>query len=336
MANKTVTTIPAKKKKYDGATRAAIYCRVSSPKKEQLKSLVAQVSGLTNLIAYLPGYVLFDTYIDIASGSTIEGRPEFQRLLSDCQSGKIKYVLTKSASRFSRDVLVAIAAVRQINLAGAKVHFIEEAIDSDNQDLEVHLAAHLAVAEMENHSRSENIQWGIKARAAQGIAKIYNKICYGYQHDKDGKLVINEAEAENVRYIFRLYLDGYSINGIIQKLKTKRIKSPTGKDAWNKHALEKMLCNVKYAGDASIETDEGTYLYTDHHPAIISRDAFNAVQAQKAMRSNIVENPDGTVSRKHTKYSGKRVVQETMDQEQLLYDLNVDPDIIEVWKEKQI
>lgn len=97
-----------------------------------------------------------------------------------------------------------------------------------------------------------------------------------------------------------------------------------------------MLCNVKYAGDTSIETDEGTYLYTDHHPAIISRDAFNAVQAQKAMRSNIVENPDGTVSRKHTKYSGKRVVQETMDQEQLLYDLNVDPDIIEVWKEKQI
>lgn len=323
MENPTVHTIPAKKK-YAGATRAAIYCRVSSAKKDQIKSLVAQVSALTNMVAYLPGYVLFDTYIDVAPGSTLDGRPEFQRLLSDCKAGRIKYILTKSASRFSRDIVVALSAIQQITLAGAKVHFLEEGIDSDNYDMEVHLAAHLAVAEMENRSRSENTKWGIQARSALGTSKMYSKICYGYKHDKEGNLIINEAEAEYVRYIFRLYLDGYSVNGIIKKLATMHIKSPTGKDSWSKRAIEKMLCNVKYAGDATVETDEGTYLYANHHPAIISRDAYNAVQSQKNMRSNIVKNSDGTVSRKRTKYSGKRVVRDTFDKDQIVADLGID------------
>ena len=82
-----------------------------------------------------------------------------------------------------------------------------------------------------------------------------------------------------------------------------------------------MLSNVKYIGDSYVNTTEGEYHYSNHHPAIISPKIFETVQSIKVSRSNIIENPDGTTSRKHTKYSGKRVVRETVDIEQLKYDL---------------
>jgi len=323
MALSKVTFIPAKKK-YDGAIRTAIYCRVSSHKKAQIESLTTQISALTTKIAYLPTHVLFDTYIDIASGSTLKGRPGFQRLLDDCKNGKIQFVVTKSASRFSRDVEVAITAIHQLTLCGVTVLFESEGITSDNPDLQVHLAAHLAVAEMENHERSENIKWGIKTGSELGTSKIYNKVCYGYKHDKQGNLIINDEEADNVRLIFRYYLDGHSILSIIKWLKIMHINSPSGKEKWNKRSIEKILNNIKYTGDAIVNTDDNRYVYSNHHPAIISREVFDAVQMQQKLRSNIIENPDGTITRKSTKYSSKRVTRETVDTDELISDLGLE------------
>lgn len=326
MAKATPTYIPVKKK-YDGAIRTAIYCRVSSHNKAQIESLTAQISGLTSLVAYMPGYVLVDTYIDIASGSSSDKRPGFQRLVKDCQQKKIQYVITKSASRFARDIVDALEAIREIQSAGAKVYFETEKIDSDNPDMQVTLAVHLAVAELENKSRSENIQWGMRVGAEEGCNKIYNKVCYGFKHDKDGNLVVKEEEAENVRLIFRLYLDGHSVLSIIKELKIKKIVSPSGKDKWNKHCIEKILRNPKYAGDSTIATGGGTYLYSEHHPAIIERSIFDVVQQQLEMRSNININNDGTVTRKNIKYSGKTVLRKTVDLEQLKSDFGIDDDI---------
>lgn len=79
-----------------------------------------------------------------------------------------------------------------------------------------------------------NIKWGIRQRAAQGISKLYDRKCYGYDHEEDGKLIINEEQATVVRKIFNWYLGGLSINGIIKELEAQTIKSPTGKDKWNK------------------------------------------------------------------------------------------------------
>ena len=89
----------------------------------------------------------YDTYIDIASGSNVVGRPGFQRLVKDCQENKIQYVITKSVSRFSRDIVDAMTAIRELTAAGAKIYFLSENIDSDNPDLQVILTIYLAVAE---------------------------------------------------------------------------------------------------------------------------------------------------------------------------------------------
>ena len=303
------------KRKYEGAIHAAIYCRVSTAHKAQLNSLTAQISGLTNKIAYMPNYVLFDSYVDIASGSSLDGRPEFQRLVEDCRSGRINFVLVKNISRFSRDTVVALKAIYQIHGAGAKIHFVQENVDSDNPDIQIYIAASLACAERENIDRSENIKWGLKNRAAMGISKSYNKICYGYKHDSKGNLCINESEAKNVRFIYNCYLDGHSIISILKELKKESIPSPTSKDTWSKKTVENILTNIKYTGTVIILVDDIQYKIADHHPAIISSDAFDAVQIERDLRSNITTDSNGISSRKNSKYSSIRTIRETHDYE---------------------
>ena len=185
----------------------------------------------------MPNYVLFDSYVDIASGSSLDGRPEFQRLVEDCRSGRINFVLVKNISRFSRDTVVALKAIYQIHGAGAKIHFVQENVDSYNPDIQLYITASLACAERENIDRSENIKWGLKNRAAAGISKSYNKICYGYKHDSEGNLCIKESEAKNVRFIYNCYLDGHSIISILKELKKESIPSPTSKDTWSKKTV---------------------------------------------------------------------------------------------------
>lgn len=153
-----------------------------------------------------------------------------------------------------------------------------------------------------------NIKWGIRQRAAQGISKLYDRKCYGYDHEEDGKLIINEEQATVVRKIFNWYLGGLSINGIIKELEAQTIKSPTGKDKWNKCSLEVMLSNEKYKGAVRLFDDkksEVQYLVSDNHPAIITEEIFEAVQKEKANRSNIVVDENGHSVRKSTKYSSK-------------------------------
>ena len=155
----------------------------------------------------------------------------------------------------------------------------------------------------------DNIKWGIRQRAAQGTSKLYDRKCYGYDHDENGKLIINEERAAFVRKIFNWYLGGLSINGIIKELEKHNINSPTGKDKCNKHSLEVMLSIEKYKGAVRLFDDkksEVQYLASANHPAIIIEEIFAAVQKIKADRSNVVVDENGQEVRKSTKYSSKK------------------------------
>jgi site-specific DNA recombinase len=159
----------------------------------------------------------------------------------------------------------------------------------------------------ENESRSENIKWGIKQRAAQGTSKLYNRRCYGYYNDEDGNLAIDETEAKNVRLIYNLYLQGKSVLGIVKELERLGIKSPTGKATWPKRTIDVMLSNEKYIGNVRL-LDNGkyraSYLSEDNNPAIISKETFQAVQLEKQHRSNVIKSEEGS-RRKSKKYSSK-------------------------------
>ncbi|MDD4244056.1 MAG: recombinase family protein [Bacilli bacterium] len=298
-----IPPLPPKREK-----RVGIYCRVSTNSADQLKSLAAQVSALTRLTAANPKWLLVDVCIDIASSKTGSSRKEFTRMLQDCKSRDIEIVLTKSISRFGRDTVEILDALNQLRNLGVRVIFEQEVLDTADTDNDLLISIIESIAQAENESRSENIKWGIKQRAAQGTSKLYNRKCYGYYNDEDGNLAINESEAKNVRLIYNLYLQGKSVIGIVKELERLGIKSPTGKATWPKRTIDVILSNEKYVGTVRL-LDNGKhssyYLSEDNNPAIISMETFQAVQIEKQHRSNVIKSEDG-VQRKSRKYSSKK------------------------------
>ncbi len=294
---------PAKREK-----RVGIYCRVSTNSTEQLQSLVAQVSHLTRLTATILQWLLSDVYMDIATSKTSSSRKEFNRMLADCKSHKLEIVITKDVSRFGRDTVEVLDAFNQLKALNVRVIFEGNSLDTANTDSDLMVAVMESIAQAENESRSENIRWGIKQRAAQGTSKFYDRKCYGFKHDKDGHLVIDEEKAKNVKLIFNLYLSGQSVVGIIKELEKRKILSPTGKAKWCKRTIDVMLSNEKYTGDVELlksGKSEVHYLASGNNPAIISKEMFEAVQIEKKRRSNIIDGKGGR-KRKNTKYSSKK------------------------------
>ena len=228
-------------------------------------------------------------------------------MLEDCKAHKLDIVITKNISRFGRDTVETLDALNQLKALGIRVIFEQEELDTANTDSNLIISVIESVAQAENESRSENIKWGIKNRAASGKSKLYDRKCYGYRNDKTGHLVIDEETANNVKSIFDLYLSGQSVLGIIKELERRKILSPTGKEKWCKRTIDVMLSNEKYTGDVKLlkpGNSEVQYLSTDNNPAIISKETFEAVQIEKARRSNVIKDKNGS-KRKNEKYSSK-------------------------------
>jgi site-specific DNA recombinase len=156
-----------------------------------------------------------------------------------------------------------------------------------------------------------------------GTSKLYSRKCYGYRHDDEGNLVIDEPEAKIVRSIFDLYLSGYSIVGIVKELERRGVKSPTGKARWSKRTIETMLSNEKYIGNVLIgkiyckeypnnkrlpnRGEREKYFSTGGHPAIIAVEQFECVMAEKTNRRNVQTDEYGTMTRRVYHYSMKTV-----------------------------
>lgn len=291
---KRVTILPDVHSKIE--KEVGIYCRVSTNDMEQLHSLTAQISGLTRLVSTVDEWRLVDCYIDIASAKKKSSRVNFKRMLDDCKNNKLDIVITKSVSRFGRDTVDTLEALKVLRESDVRVIFEQENLDTKDVDSSLMISIIESLAQAENESRSENIKWGIRQRAAQGTSRLYDRKCYGYDHDENGKLIINNEQAEIVRRIFNWYLGGLSINGIIKELKKQSITSPKGKEKWNKRSLEVMLSNEKYKGGVRLFDDkksEVQYLTSDNHPAIITEEVLTAVQKAKVNRTNVVVDENG-------------------------------------------
>lgn len=306
MAEKRIEYIPARPPKRE--KRVGIYCRVSTNSADQLKSLTAQISALTRLTSVNPKWLLVDVYTDIASSKTGSSRKEFNRMLEDCKSHDLEIIITKSISRFGRDTVEILDALNQLKLLGVRVIFEQEQLDTADTNSDLMISIIESIAQAENESRSDNIKWGIKQRAAQGTSKLYNRKCYGYINDADGNLAIDDEKANNVKLIFDLYLRGKSILGIVSELERLGIKSPTGKDKWCKRTIDVMLSNEKYKGNVRLLDNgkhESYYLSENNNPAILSKETFQAVQIEKQRRSNVTKGENGS-KRKSKKYSSKK------------------------------
>ncbi len=284
-----------------------------------MSSLAQQASFFVQLVSKRNDWQLVDIYIDTKSGETAEHRSEFQRMMDDCQNGKLDVILTKSISRFGRNTEDAIKALRLLKATGVSVIFDAEKLDTASSDSELMVTILSAYAEAENDNRRRNQYWAIIKRLEDGTSSMYNRVCYGYKKGEDGELLIQQQEAAIVQEIFKMYLSGYSIVGIQKELERKGVASPSGKAKWCKRSLDTMLSNEKYIGDAvvfktytkknvRIQNTDGShdrYVISGNHPAIISAEMFKAVQEEKKRRSNIEKDATG-VRRKGRKYSSKR------------------------------
>lgn len=147
-------------------------------------------------------------------------------------------------------------------------------------------------------NRSYEIKNSLRNQFKEGKSKMVKRICFGYTQDKDGKLIVNEPEAEIVKWMFESYLSGYSLGKIAKELYRKGIKSPLGKDKWNREAIDKLLSNEKYIGVVLLQKTfsimgtqfknngiEDKYLTRNSHSAIISLELFKKVQEEKLKRS---------------------------------------------------
>lgn len=249
-----------------------------------------------------------DIFLDVASAKTGTSRTEFNRMISECEKGNIDIIITKSISRFGRDIQECLEAIRKIRAAGKRIIFERDKIDAEAIGDELIISVIEACEQSENEWRSENIRWGLKKKAENGTSGLYNRPCYGYKKDKYGMLIIDDEQAKVVIDIFNWYLEGDSIGGIIERLENKQIKSPKGKNRWSKKGIESTLTRRKYTGDVAIAdsgSSDNRYLNENHHAGIISKETFEAVQLEMKSRSNIEVAEDGTVRRKSKKYSSK-------------------------------
>jgi site-specific DNA recombinase len=285
--NPKVRIIPAKEKNIR-IERVGIYARVSTAGRAQLRSLAAQISGLTRYVAKQEGWLLTDIYMDVDSAKTGSDRREFARLLTDCKNHELDYVITKSVSRFGRDNVEVIGAVRLLQESGVKIYFMEDELDVDKNYDESELTIRAAINQSENEHRSENIRMGMKFRAEHGSSGLYKKPCYGYKKNAEGNLVPDEKQAAIVRMIYELYLSGVSIIGIINALAEDKIPSPKGSGTWSKKTISTILTNAKYTGNVQIlKSDPGrnSYCMWDAHEAIVSMEDFEQVQKEIERRT---------------------------------------------------
>ena len=301
----TIICIPAKPEAVRASKRqlrVAAYCRVSTDDEEQLTSYEAQKNYYTDKIMTNKEWTMAGIFADEGiTGTSARKRPEFLRMIRQCKQCKIDIVLTKSISRFARNTVDCLNYVRALKELGIAVIFEKENMNTLEIDSEILITMLGAFAQSESESISANVRWGIRQAMKEGKATIQYKYLYGYRKGDDGKPEIIPDQAEVVRKIYDLFLSGTPVRGIQEYLNTSALPNINGEPKWARSAIDSILTNEKYCGDVllqktyiddcinkKVKKNTGQlpmYLVQNHHEGIISRETFDAAQAELARRS---------------------------------------------------
>ncbi|MCX7749146.1 MAG: recombinase family protein [Clostridia bacterium] len=283
--------------------RVAAYARVSTDNDEQLSSYEAQVDYYTRHIQSNPAWTFIEIYTDEGiSATSTKKRDGFNRMIADALEGKIDLIITKSVSRFARNTVDTLTTVRQLKEKGVEVYFEKENIYTLDSKGELLITIMSSLAQEESRSISENVTWGHRKRFADGKLMLPYGQFLGYKKGDDGLPEIVEKEAETVRLIYKMFLEGKTHSGIARYLTKERIPTPSGKDVWQSSTITSILQNEKYKGDAMLQktftvdfltkrkkVNEGEipqYYVENSHPAIISPEVFDLAQHELRKRKN--------------------------------------------------
>ncbi len=302
-----------KNKKSEDKLRVAAYCRVSTDSKDQTNSFIAQIRYYNDYIRNNPDMILVDVYADEGiTGTSRSKRDEFNRMMKDCKAGKIDRILVKSVSRFARNSLECIEAVRELKKYGTTVFFENDGIDTNSMNHEFILYVKGAFAQSESMSASKRVRRSNQMRM-ENCEFTFVNAPFGYRV-VDGTLIPVKEEVEVVREIYCYYLSGMGIGKIVMELNSKNaVGSP-----WGKERVRYILSNEKYIGDTLHQKtytpeilpfrnrinrgEADKYYVSNTHEAILDKDTFNKVQAM--IRRNLEKEAEKSKPKKHN-FSGK-------------------------------
>lgn len=279
----------------------AAYCRVSSSSEDQLNSFAAQNIHYTQYIMEHEDWRLVDIYADEGiTGTSVEKREDFKRMLADSGRGLIDRILVKSISRFARNTAECLEAIRQFRANGTTIFFEKENIDTARVSSELMTALYAAFAQAESESISGNIRWSYQKRIEREEFSTYSAPL-GYDL-VNGKLAINKAAAPAIYFIFHSYIAGTNPSELVRILNNANALNRK----WNTYRINYILQNERYAGNARLQKTYTTdtfprtvkknrgerrmYLIYGCNPAIVSQEVFDKAQALRHSRK-VIQTP---------------------------------------------
>lgn len=306
-----MTAVTAKEK-------VTYYARVSTENDEQEDSYERQREHFEEKIMANPKWEYVPGYADWGvTGTKAEARKNFMRMIEDCRAGKINRILVKSISRFARNTVDTLMYIRELREMGISVFFETQNIDTMSASGDVLITILAAMAEQESRTMSTNIKWAYQKRFKDGQVLI-NPATLGYKKDGDEYEIVEE-EAEIIRMVFRNYLAGDSVRQIADALNAEGYMTRKG-NGFKPNSILNILANEKYTGNAILgktfkpdvlskhrvknEGQAPSYYVENSHPAIISQELFDMVQAEKERRKNL----RSTAKTGRGKYSRKYVL----------------------------
>lgn len=279
--------------------RTVFYGRVSTNEAEQLQSLNSQIEYFTKYIDQNEDWVFTGQYIDEGlSGTSTKKRKSFLQMLQDAKDHKFDLILTREVSRFARNTVDTLQYTRDLKSYNVGVIFTLDNIDTRDKDGELRLSIMASLAQEEARKTSNNVKWKQEHLMRQGVVFGNNNIL-GYQI-VNKKLVINPEQAETIRLIYKLYLEGWGYRKIQRELIDRELKTATGRFNWKFTVIRNVLLNEKYTGKLvqkkyktidyldkirikNKDTEEFIIIENNHDP-IVSEEEFQAVQLEMTRR----------------------------------------------------
>ena len=301
--------------------RVAAYCRVSTDDEEQLTSYRNQIEHYTNKIKQNADWKLVGIFADEGiTGVMAKKRDEFLKLINLCRDGKVDVIITKSISRFSRNVADTIKYVRELKALNVAVIFEKENIDTSKMTSEMILDMYGVFAQAESESISDNVRMGKRFGYKSGKVPMQYGQILGYRRGENNEPEIVPEEAKIIELIYYKFLEGWSLPKLSKYLEENGYKTVKGSTAWSKATIRGILTNEKYKGDVlmqksyvvdlfskKVAKNNGElpmYLVKNHHKPIIPREVWDKVQVVIAKRNNIKSATDMNMMKKG-RYSSK-------------------------------
>ena len=299
--------------------RCAYYARISLDEDGTSTSIAGQKAYFEDYIKNNPEYIFSGAYYDDGiSGTSTRKRHGFTQMMRDVEENKLDVILVKSISRWGRNIVLTLSSLRLCAEHNCRVFFFKEGLWSDDPATNLILTIMSSMAEAESASISGNVALGIRFKFQQGKPMINCSRFLGYDKDPiSKKLVINPFEARIVRFVYRAFLEGFSIPEIAKKLREADVPTVTGKAAWSTDTVRYILQNEKYCGDLLMQKtwvpsflthkvvkNKGKlpqYYVADNHDPIVPREVWNLTQTLIIQRGHC----DGHPGQRKYNLSGK-------------------------------